>query len=253
LLQSARQLEEAGAIAAARSAWSAATEADDTPRSSIEFAGFLVRTRCHAEAQDVYNALLTDARVLASDHLRGVVRHNLAAALRETGDSARAASLQQMANRDRLLADGELSATELTASSLDALAVQDLKTAQELLQRAVLLERQCGDRSAEAADCGNLATIAIYRGELSAAASFLFRAWHLYQETGNWYSAARSLLTLSDVLVDLHRPRFAMRCLNRAKALFDCAGATEERQHASDQTARLQQTLEISRSNPLLN
>ncbi len=250
---SAEKLEQSGAFAAARSAWSAAVEADETPRSQIEFAAFLVRTRCHTEATRIYEQLLADPKILASDHLRGVVRHNLAAALRETGQPARAASLQQLANRDRLLADGELTPSELTASSLDALASDDLDTAQELLMRAVLLERQQGDRSAEAADCGNLASIAIQRGEHLTAARFLCRAWQLHRSTGNWYSAAQNLLTLSDVLLDLNRPRFAVRCLDRATFLFDQAGAVLERNHTSIQSEGLRRTIELSRSNPLLN
>ena len=250
---SAAQLEQSGALAAARSAWSAAVETDETPRSRIEFAAFLVRTRCQAEATRIYERLLADPKVIASDHLRGVVRHNLAAALRQTGESGRAASLQQLANRDRLLADGELTPAELTASSLDALASGDLDTAQELLTRAVLLERRNGDQSAEAADCGNLASIAIRRGEHSTASRFLFRAWRLHLSTGNWYSAAQNLLTLSDVLLDLNRPRFATRCLDRAKALFDRAGATAERDQTSAQATQLRRTIELSRSNPLLN
>lgn len=250
---SAEQLEQSGAFAAARSAWSAAVEADETPRSRIEFAAFLVRTRCQAEAAQLYDRLLTDPKVLSNDHLRGVVRHNLAAALRQTGQSARAASLQQLANRDRLVAEGELTPAELTASSLDALASGDLDTAQELLLRAVLLERQHGDHSAEAADCGNLASIAIRRGEHSTAARFLFRAWQLHRSTGNWYSAAQNLLTLSDVLLDLNRPRFAVRCLDRARTLFDRTGATAERDQTSDHADTLRRNVELSRSNPLLN
>ncbi len=250
---SATQLEQAGAFAAARSAWSAAVDADTTPRSRIEFAAFLVRMRCHTEATRIYEKLLTDPRVLTSDHLRGVVRHNLAATLRQTGESSRAASLQQMANRDRLLADGELTPAELTASSLDALASRDLDTAQNLLTRAVLLERQQGDRSAEASDCGNLAAIAIQRSEHTAAARFLIRAWQLHRATGNWYSAGQVLLTLSDLLLDLNRPRFAVRCLDRAKALFDRAGAIAELNQTSEQAAGLRRTIELSRSNPLLN
>ena len=250
---SAEQLEQSGAFAAARSAWSAAVETDETPRSRIEFAAFLVRTRCQAEAAQIYERLLADPKVLTNDHLRGVVRHNLAAALRQTGESGRAASLQQLANRDRLLADGELTPAELTASSLDAIASGDLDTAQELLMRAVLLERKYGDRSAEAADCGNLASIAIRRGEPATAARFLIHAWQLHRSTGNWYSAAQNLLTLSDVVLDMNRPRFATRCLDRAKALFDRAGAVTERNQASDQATRLRRTIELSRSNPLLN
>ena len=250
---SAEQLEQAGAFSAARSAWSAAAETDTTPRSRIEFAAFLVRTRSQAEATRIYEELLADPKVLASDHLRGVVRHNLAAALRQIGEPARAASLQQLANRDRLLADGELTPTELTASSLDALASHDLSTAQELLMRAVLLERQQGDRQAEAADCGNLASIAIRRGDLTTAASFLFRAWHLHRSTANWYSAARNLLTLSDVLLDLNRPRFAVRCLDRAAAHFERAGAVTEHNQTSNQANMLRRKIEISRSNPMLN
>jgi hypothetical protein len=250
---SAAQLEQSGALAAARSAWSAAVETDETPRSRIEFAAFLVRTRCQTEAAQVYEGLLADPKVLASDHLRGVVRHNLAATLRHTGETGRAASLQQLANRDRLLSDGELTPAELTASSLDALASGDLDTAQELLMRTVLLEQKHGDRSAEAADCGNLASIAIRRGEHATASRFLFRAWRLHLSTGNWYSAAQNLLTLSDVLLDLNRPRFAVRCLDRAKDLFDQAGAPAERDQTSNQATRLRRTITLSRSNPLLN
>ena len=250
---SAEQLEQAGAFSAARSAWSAAAETDTTPRSRIEFAAFLVRTRCLAEAVQIYEGLLNDPKVSTNDHLRGVVRHNQAAALRQTGETARAASLQQLANRDRLLADGELTPAELTASSLDALASHDLNTAQELLTRAMLLERQQGDCSAEAADCGNLATVAIRRGEHATAARFLFRAWQLHRSTGNWYSAAHNLLTLSDVLLDLNRPRFSVRCLVRAAAFFDQAGAAAERDQTSDQADILRRTIEISRSDPMLN
>ncbi|MBI1312090.1 hypothetical protein GC176_12420 [bacterium] len=253
IYHSAQQLEQAGAFAAARSAWTTAAEADDTPRSKIEFAAFLIRTRCHAEATRIYEGLLTDERVITSDHLRSVVRHNLAAALRQSGEAARAASLQQMANRDRLLADGELTSIELTASSLDALANGDLTTAQELLQRTVLLERLQGDQSAEAADCSNLATIAIYRGEHDTAVRFLFRAWQLHRATSNWYSAAQNLLTLSDVLLDLNRPRLAIRCLDRARLLFHQAGAFTERDLTSDRASTLHRSIQISHCNPLLN
>lgn len=251
--QSAVQLERAGALAAARSAWVAAAEADDTPRSRIEFAGFLVRTRCLAEALAAYEDLLADTRILADAHLRSVVRHNLAATLRQTGDGTRAASLQQMANRDRLTADGELSPEELTASALDALARQDLNTAQELLQRSVLIERRRGDVAGEAADCGNLAMIAVRRGESGAATQLLIRAYQLHRSTGNWYDSAQNLLALSDVLLDLDRQRLAARCLDRAQHLFAQAGAIMERDETAQQATTLHRTVQLSRCNPLLN
>ena len=253
IAESAELLEMDGALAAAKSAWLTAIELDNTPRSRIEFAGFLARTRQYDEATSLFDSLLSDPQVLTRPHLRSVVRHNLAAVLRQIGDTDRAASLQQMANRDRLVADGELTADELTASALDAINVDDLATAQNLLQRAVLIERNLGNLAGEAADCGNLAMIAAARDDRSSAIALMFRACSLHRGLSDWYSAGRDLLLLSDLLREIGRLSLATRCAQRAKQYFSAVDATEESEDASHLHESLQRELQLRRCNPLLN
>lgn len=223
LARTAAQLEEAGSLTAARSVWSAAIDSDATPGSQIAFVAFLLRTGFPEEARQASDCLLRDERVINSHHLRSLVRHHLAAALRESGDPARAASLQQMANRDRLICDGELSAAELTASSLDALAGNDLKTAQDLVQRAVVLE-QNRRHSIQLIELDALPSTAVQQHDFRTAARLLYRMETAYRQTGNWAAAGTALTLLSTVLRELQRPRSAERCLERARQCFRQAG-----------------------------
>jgi hypothetical protein len=242
-----------GAIAAARSAWLAAIESDDTPRSRLEFAAFLTRTRNFEEAVGLFEMLLRETRVLTDPHVRGVVRHNLAAVLRQIGQGDLAASLQQMANRDRLLADGELTGHELTATALDAIHRDDLATAQDLLQRAIQVERREGNVRGEAADCGNLAVIAAERNDRSTAVALLLRACSLHRSLGDWYAAGRDLLHLSIHLPEIGRLSLAVRCATRAQQYLATAGAKAESDDAGERRDALQRAVQLRRCNPLLN
>lgn len=253
LLQCARQLEAGGLINAARSAFQAAALADDSPKGRLELAAFHFQTECFAEATSEYESLLRRAAETDDVRLAEVARHNLAAVLRATGQSYRAASLQASATAQEIAERGMLSTEDLTGRALDAVNQGDLQLAENLLLRSLSVEKHSGNRQGEATDCANLGALALLRGDRAVGIRFLARAYHSHQSLNDHLNAGTDLLNLAEAFQSAGRWSLAARCLRRAIRQFESCGATESLARTHERLHEIHQLQNVLNRNPLLN
>lgn len=253
LLECARQLEASGLVSAARSAFHAAALADEAPQGRIELADFHFRTECFREAIREYESLLRLAAETRDSRLAEVARHNLAAALRKTGQASRAMSLQSSSSTLSLSERGELCAEDLTGRAIDAIDQGDLTLAEDLLLRSLRLEKKSGNRAGEAADCANLGALALLRGDNAVGIRFLARAYHLHRRLNDWLNAGTDLLNLAEAFQNASRWSLAARCLRRAIRHFESCGARQSLATAHTRLDEVQRLLKVLTRDPLLN
>ncbi len=96
--------------------------------------------------------------------------------------------------------------------------------AQAVLEHAVELNHQIGDRVSEAISYGQLGSAALARGELEAARRFLQRQEWFASRVGDSFGQARALVMLGDLAIDLERPDDAISFAEQAR---DIASAVD--------------------------
>ncbi len=253
LLSCARQLEESGLMVAARNAYLAAALADETPNGRVELTGFQFRCECFDEAACGYESLLRQAAETKDARLAEIVRHNLAAVLRRTGQSSRAMTLQGRASEATLSAHGELGAADLTGRALDAIDLGDFDLAENLLLRSLAVEKATGNRAGEATDCANLGALALLRGDNAVGIRFLARAYHLHRKLNDRVNAGTDLLNLAEAFQNVSRWSLTSRCLRRAISQFESCGAERSLDTARNRLREIQQVRGVLKRDPLLN
>ena len=173
-------------------------------------------------AGDQFRELLEIAQ---RDHdvlLAEVSCHNLAIALRQSGQLLAAESWQQQSLAWRLRqpvnsswqSDDDLArlACDLTSRGCDAFLKREWDIAESLWRRALAIEEWRGSWEGCATDSGNLGLLAAARGDIDTAARWLLESLRLHQLMFDDVSIGTDLLNLAE----LHRLQAEFPQMNRA-------------------------------------
>lgn len=253
LMESARQLDATGEIAAAEMAYRAATLCDSGPESRLALAEFLLRIEQTDHAVTEYEMLLQLGRESRDSKLIEVASHNLAAALRESGRHERAAALQLQSMQEGIEDAGQIDPADLTARAMDAIAQEDYALANDLLQRSLEIEESLQNQSGIAADCANIGVLASLQGDQWRAIRYLGRAWHAHLRADDKRGAGTDMMNLVEVFSSANRWKLAARCCRRAVRCFESASASRSLATARSRLAEVERVVDLLDSDPLMN
>lgn len=192
---------------------------DDTPRSRLEYATFLLNIGDFSAAGEVLQELHRESCDDANPALQSVVAHQFAVLARLRGDFARANSWQQRSVQmaaAQTEATQAISTADLTNLANDAFIAGDLELAESLIRRSLAVELERGDLEGQATDWGTLGLILGRRGETATALECLWRAHDLHERLGDGLGVATDLLNLSQISGCLGRWDAAARLLKHA-------------------------------------
>lgn len=256
LLRCADELRRAGRPIPAEAACRAAAPVDQSPRSRLKLAELLLESSRYSEAIAVYDELLTHPDLACQPRIRAVVFHNLAVALRETGQLARANACQGHAQRAELEATGCLAPESLAAAAAEFQRQGQLELAQELLLRAVSSDQSGRRRDGVMEDAEDLAlrgAAELTRGRSKEAIRLLGRASAEHCRCGDHRQAGIDLLNLAEAFRRLARWRLSARCLRRAvRHLAEC-GAEKLSGIARQRLTEAERMLALIQHDPLRN
>jgi len=256
LLHCADELRRAGCPIPAEAACRAAAPVDQSPRSRLKLAELLLESSRYSEAIAVYDELLTHPDLACQPRIRAVVFHNLAVALRETGQFARANACQGHAQRAELEDTGSLTSESLTALASEFWRRGQVNLAEELLLRAVSADESGCSRNGMVENAEDLAlrgVVKLTRGRLKEAIRLLGRACAEHRRCGDHRQSGIDLLNLAEAFRRLSRWRLSARCLRRAVRHFSAGGAEELCHVAEQRLHEAERTLALIQHDPLRN
>jgi tetratricopeptide (TPR) repeat protein len=259
LINTARDLWSAGNIAAAECVFQAAILCDAEHSSQrfhakLEFAGFLFQTEQFTESIETYIELLAISDQLNDERLRSTCNSNLAACYRSIGEHSKAVALQGHSFKSELsIGAFDQQSVDLCGKAVDAIQAGELDFAEELLLRSLTIEQRNDNLAGQAADCGNLGVLAGLRGDLPVAIRFLGRAYRLHLKVEDSQGAGTDLVNLAEMFEALGRDRLAEKCLTRAMASFQKAGASESLKRTLIRLREVRGRRSILERDPLLN
>ena len=259
LVQTARELRQAGRIAAADCVFKAAVlcEAEQSTNqfsARLEFAEFLYQTEQFTAAIDAYNQLL-ELSIRSDDlQLKSVCYSNLAACYRANDEPEKAIALQGHSFKAAtLIGDFDQVSVDLCGQAVDAIQTGKLDLAEDLLLRSLKTEQQNENLAGQAADCGNLGVLAGLRGDLTIGIRFLGRAYRLHRKINDASGAGTDLLNLAELFEALGRESLAEKCLKRAMENFETVGAVESLKRTMLRIRELRGIQSVLERDPLLN
>lgn len=256
LLRCADELHRAGCPIPAEAVCRAAAPVDQSPRSRLKLAELLLDACRYSEAVAVYDELLTHPDLVSEPRIQAVVFHNLAVALRQTGQFARANACQGHAQRAELEATGCLAPESLAAAASEFQRQGQMDLAEQLLLRAVAAERSDRGRNGVMEDAEDLAlrgAAELMRGRLKEAIRLLGRACAEHRRSGDHRQAGVDLLNLAEAFRRLARWRPSARCLRRAVRQLRDGGAGELCRIAQQRLEEAERMLGLIQHDPLWN
>lgn len=256
LLQCADDLRRAGCPIPAEAVCRAATPVDQSPCSRLKLAELLLESSRFSEAIAVYDELLPHPDLVAEPRIRAVVFHNLAVALRKTGQLARANACQGHAQRAELEDSGGLTPESLMAVASEFQRQGQMDLAEQLLLRAVSADGSTRSRNGAMEDADDVAlrgVAELSRGRLTEAIRLLGRACAEHRRCGDHRQTGVDLLNLAEAFRRLTRWRLSARCLRRAVQQLMDGGTGELCRIAQQRLEEAERMLGLIQHDPLRN
>jgi tetratricopeptide (TPR) repeat protein len=201
-----------------------------------------VETACYSLARGVFDladeqfqVLLQVALTDGDSRLAEAACHNLATALRQSGQwlAAEVWQQQSLAWRSRKpvnsswQSDDELArlASDLTGRGCDAFLKREWDIAESLWRRALAIEEWRGSREGRATDSGNLGLLAAARGELESGTRWLRKSLRLHRLMLDDIGIGTDLVNLAEIYRLQGRFSRMTRTLQQAANRFQRAEA----------------------------
>ena len=226
-LEFAQSLADSGRYEECRAVYQTAIRYDSGVTARNEYGCYLLQIECYSEAIEEFHIVLNSSCRDRNEALSSVVYNNLAVAHRMLGHEALAATFQQqsIAAAARGDVDCRQIACALSNRGCGAILAGAYCLAEQLLRRALGLERLFGTLAGQAADWGNLGVLLGKRGSISAGIKCLSRAYHLHRELLDHRGLGMDLVNLAELFDQSGCRRKTVRCLRRAVECFDRAHA----------------------------
>ncbi|PKV88472.1 tetratricopeptide repeat protein [Streptomyces sp. TLI_146] len=183
----------------------------------------LEESRCYEEAVGVYHRGIEICRLLGDWHLEAIAQNNLGLALRELGQAGEAAAAHAASRDSFRKADDRHGVAMALANLGTALRQGGFGGDSEVLEEAVAICRDIGDKLGEGIALTNLGASRNQAGASAEAAQMLTRASELLKEAGNAHAQAKALMNLSEVWAKLELPDRATEAVREAITLFRTA------------------------------
>lgn len=177
----------------------------------------------YEEAVGVYQRDIEICRLIGDWHGEAVTQNNLGLALRELGRAGEAAAAHTAA-RDGFHRAGDRHGVAMALTNLSmALRVGGLGDGSDLLEEAVALCRDLGDKRGEGIALTNLGTNRLQADAPAEAARMLMRASDLLKEVGATHIQAKTLMNLGKVWGVLGLTNRATEAVREAITLYRTA------------------------------
>ncbi|MEV5973388.1 tetratricopeptide repeat protein [Streptomyces sp. NPDC051921] len=174
----------------------------------------------HEEAVGAYRRNIEICRLVGDWYNEAIVQNNLGMALRELGRAGEAATAHAAARDGFRRADDHHGVAMALNNLGTALREGGLGDGSDVLEEALALCRDLGDKRGEGIALGNLATVRSEAGAPAEAARLLTRASDLLEEVGDPHAQATVLMNLSDAWEALGLPDRAVEAIREAITLF---------------------------------
>ncbi|MFI2618505.1 ATP-binding protein [Streptomyces sp. NPDC018584] len=177
----------------------------------------------YEEAASAHRRAIEIYRFIGDWHGEAVTQNNLGLALREMGRAGEAAAAHAAA-RDAFRRDGDRHGIAMALTNLStALREGGLGDGSDVLEEAIALCRDLGDKRGEGIALANLATSGSHADAPAEAARMLTRASDLLAEAGDAHAQAKVLMNLYEVWVELDLADQATEAVRTASTLFRTA------------------------------